>query len=41
MDIAIKAGFTFRSSDGEYLETLSGEEIKVPSKKIKDLGKNS
>ena len=40
MDIAIKAGFTFRSSGGEYLETLSGEEIKVPRNKIKDLAEN-
>jgi hypothetical protein len=37
MDIAIKAGFTFKSTGGEYLETLSGEEIKIPKQKIKDL----
>lgn len=33
MDVAIKAGFMFRSSSGDYLETLSGEEIKVPRDK--------
>ncbi len=35
MDVAIKADFTFRTSGGYYLETLSGEEIKVPRDKIK------
>ena len=33
MDVAIRAGFTFKNTDGvEYLETVSGEEIQVPSK---------
>ncbi|MFW9874010.1 MAG: hypothetical protein ACFFG0_12960 [Candidatus Thorarchaeota archaeon] len=37
MDIAIKAGFTFymgEDRETEYLETLSGEEIKVPKEKL-------
>lgn len=31
---ALKAGFAFRSKGGNHLETLSGEEIKVPKGKI-------
>lgn len=36
MDVAIKAGFTFymgHDQDTEYLETLSGETIRVPKEK--------
>ncbi|HDZ18412.1 hypothetical protein LCGC14_1279910 [marine sediment metagenome] len=33
MDVAIKAGFTFKNGDGvEFLETLSGEEIQISKK---------
>lgn len=42
MDIAIKAGFTVYIGDdreSEYLETLSGEEIKVPKDKLEKLRK--
>jgi hypothetical protein len=38
MDIAIKAGFTFiyldDDDENEYLETLSGEHVKVPKEKL-------
>ena len=39
VNIAIKAGFTFYMGDdreNEYLETLSGKEIKVPKEKLKE-----
>jgi len=42
MDIAVKAGFTVYIGDdreNEYLETLSGEEIKVPKNKLEKLRK--
>jgi len=37
LDIAIKAGFSFTYLDegeDEYLETLSGEHVKVPEEKL-------
>ncbi len=33
MDVAIRAGFTFKNVEGiEYLETLSGQEIEISKK---------
>lgn len=42
MDIAVRVGFTVYIGDdreSEYLETLSGEEIKVPKNKLEKLRK--
>lgn len=40
MDAAIQAGFTVyigEDEDTEYLETLSGKDIKVPKEKLEEL----
>lgn len=42
MEVAIKANFTFTMGNDrktQYLETLSGEEIKVPKEKLEQLKK--
>ena len=38
MDVAIREGFCYSKSDNRntlYLETIEGEEIKVPEEKLK------
>ena len=40
MDVAIQAGFTAyigEDEDTEYLETLSGRDIRVPKEKLEEL----